>query len=130
MPVNAQAAVGLAQMVTNRDSGPPKADLDSVVNVFLEFRKLQEWTAFLLQALKNNRPDEGHLQTKVLEINLQNAPTVADGIFKLNIFTHYDRQKIAQMCEQSGLYGRALQNYSNIQDIKRVMLNTHAIPEE
>jgi len=28
------------------------------------------------------------------------------------------------------LYGRALTNYSNIQDIKRVMLNTHAISED
>jgi clathrin heavy chain len=29
-----------------------------------------------------------------------------------------------------GLYGRALQNYTNMNDIKRVMLNTHAIPED
>jgi clathrin heavy chain len=34
------------------------------------------------------------------------------------------------MCEQVGLYGRSLQNYTNMADIKRVMLNTHAIPEE
>lgn len=70
MPVNAQAAVNLAKMITNRDQGPPKANIDLVTNVFLEFNKLQECTAFLLEALKNNRPDEGHLQTKVLEINL------------------------------------------------------------
>jgi clathrin heavy chain len=58
------------------------------------------------------------------------APHVADGIFKLNLFTNFDREKVARMCEQVGLYGRALDNYSNIMDIKRVMLNTHAIPEE
>ena len=52
------------------------------------------------------------------------------GIFKLNLFTCYDRERVAKMCEQVGLYGRALQNYSNMGDIKRVMLNTHAIPEE
>lgn len=34
------------------------------------------------------------------------------------------------MCEQVGLYGRALQNYTSMTDIKRVMLNTHAIPED
>jgi len=130
MPVNAQAAVGLAKMVTNRDNGPPKANIDQVTHVFLEFNKIQECTAFLLEALKNNRPDEGHLQTKVFEINLVSAPNVAEGIFKLNLFTAYDREKVAKMCEQVGLYGRALQNYSNMQDIKRVMLNTHAIPEE
>lgn len=44
--------------------------------------------------------------------------------------THYDRERIARLCEQAGLYGRALQNYSSLQDAKRVMLNTHAIPKE
>lgn len=86
-------------MVTNRDNGAPKAQIDQVVNVFLEFNKLQECTAFLLEALKNNRPDEGHLQTKVLEINLMSAPNVAEGIFKMNLFSHYDRERIAKMCE-------------------------------
>lgn len=114
MPVNPQSAVNLAKMVTNRDQGPPKANIDQVTQVFLEHNRIQECTAFLLEALKNNRPDEGHLQTKVLEINLMSAPNVADGIFKLNIFTQYDREKIAKMCEQVGLYGRALQNYTNM----------------
>jgi len=63
-------------------------------------------------------------------MNLMNAPNVAEGIFKLNLFTHYDSEKVAKMCESVGLYGRALQNYSNMADIKRVILNTHAIPEE
>ena len=27
------------------------------------------------------------------------APNVAEGIFKLNIFTQYDREKVAKMCE-------------------------------
>lgn len=130
MPVNPQSAVNLAKMVTNRDQGPPKANIDQVTQVFLEHNRIQECTAFLLEALKNNRPDEGHLQTKVLEINLMSAPNVADGIFKLNIFTQYDREKIAKMCEQVGLFGRALQNYTNMLDIKRVIVNTHAIPED
>jgi clathrin heavy chain len=87
MPVNAQAAVGLAKMVTNRDQGPPKANIDQVTGVFLEYNKVQECTAILLEALKNNRPDEGHLQTRVFEINIMSAPNVAEGIFKLNLFT-------------------------------------------
>lgn len=130
MPINAQAAVGLAKMVTNRDQGMPKANIDQVTGVFLEYSKVQECTAFLLEALKNNRPDEAHLQTRVFEINIMSAPNVAEGIFKLNLFSQYDREKVAKMCEQVGLYGRALQNYTNMNDIKRVMLNTHAIPED
>ncbi len=58
------------------------------------------------------------------------APNVAEGIFQMNRFTHYDRERIARLCEQAGLYGRALQNYTSTQDAKRVMLNTHAIPKE
>ena len=82
VPVNPQAAVGLAKLITNRDGGNiPKASIDSVVQVFLENGRIQETTAFLLEALIQNRPDEGHLQTKLFEINLMSAPNVAEGIF-------------------------------------------------
>ena len=100
VPINAQAAVGLSKMLTNREGGNvPKVSIDSVVQVFLNHNNIQETTAFLLEALKGNRPDEGHLQTKLFEINLMSAPNVAEGIFQLNLFTHYDREKIARMCE-------------------------------
>lgn len=69
-------------MITNREGGNvPKVSIDSVVQVFLEANRIQETTAFLLEALKQNRPDEGHLQTKLYEINLMSAPNVAEGIF-------------------------------------------------
>jgi clathrin heavy chain len=61
-----------------------------------------------LEALIHNRPDEGHLQTKLFEINLMSAPNVAEGIFQMGKLTHYDRERIARLCEQAGLYGRAL----------------------
>ncbi len=41
---------------------------------------VQQCTAFLLDALKNNRPSEGPLQTRLLEMNLMAAPQVADAI--------------------------------------------------
>jgi clathrin heavy chain len=82
VPVNPQAAVGLAKLITNREGGNiPKASIDSVVQVFLENGRIQETTAFLLEALIQNRPDEGNLQTKLFEINLMSAPNVAEGIF-------------------------------------------------
>lgn len=34
------------------------------------------------------------------------------------------------MCEQVGLYGRALQYTQNAQDAQRIMLNSHAIPKD
>lgn len=75
VPVNADAALGLAKLLTNREGGQqPRVSVEQVANTFYEAGKVQETTAFLLEALKGNRPEEGHLQTKLLEINLQAAP--------------------------------------------------------
>lgn len=46
------------------------------------------------------------------------------------MLSHYDKDAVAKMCEQVGMYGRALQNYTRIEDAKRVMINTHAINQE
>lgn len=40
----------------------------------MEQNLIQQCTAFLLDALKNNRPTEGPLQTRLLEMNLMSAP--------------------------------------------------------
>lgn len=47
-----------------------------IVDVFVEFNLIQQCTSFLLDALKNNRPSEGPLQTRLLEMNLMHAPQV------------------------------------------------------
>ena len=73
---------------------------------------VQQCTAFLLDALKNNRPSEGPLQTRLLEMNLMSAPQVADAILGNQMFTHYDRAHIAQLCEKAGLLQRALEHYT------------------
>lgn len=64
---------------------------------------------------------------QLLEINLVTNPQVADAIMANGTLTHYDRPRIAQLCEKAGLYMRALQHYSDLPDIKRVIINTHAI---
>ena len=64
---------------------------------------------------------------QLLEINLVTNPQVADAIMANGTLTHYDRPRVAQLCEKAGLYMRALQHYSDLPDIKRVIINTHAI---
>lgn len=64
---------------------------------------------------------------QLLEINLVTNPQVADAILANGTLTHYDRPRIAQLCEKAGLYMRALQHYTDLVDIKRVIVNTHAI---
>jgi clathrin heavy chain len=40
-----------------------------------------------------------------------------------NLYTHYDFEKIAKLCEQSGLYQRALQHYLDISQAKRILIS-------
>eukprot|EP00962_Isochrysis_galbana_P044604 scaffold17363_cov102-Isochrysis_galbana.AAC.5 len=46
------------------------------------------------------------------------------------MFHHYDRARIAMLCEKAGLAARALEHYENVDDMKRVMLRTELIPPE
>ena len=45
---------------------------------------------------------------QVLEINLVTFPNVADAILANGMFSHYDRSRVAQLCEKAGLYIQAL----------------------
>lgn len=49
----------------------------------MEGSLIQQCTSFLLDALKNNRPAEGHLQTRLLEMNLIHAPQVSVHAYSL-----------------------------------------------
>lgn len=79
---------------------------DQVVDVFMSQNMIQQATSFLLDALKDNKPEEGALQTRLLEMNLVHAPQVADAILGNEMFTHYDRVLIGSLCEKAGLYQR------------------------
>ncbi|KUJ22300.1 clathrin heavy chain, partial [Mollisia scopiformis] len=103
-------------------------DLERVVDIFQSQGMVQAATAFLLDALKDNKPEQGHLQTRLLEMNLINAPQVADAILGNDMFSHYDRPRIAQLCEQAGLSQRALEHYDDPDSIKRVIVNIVATP--
>jgi len=125
MRVNPDQGVGFAQMLVQDDE--PLADINQIVDIFMEQNMVQQCTAFLLDALKNNRPAEGPLQTRLLEMNLIAAPQVADAILGNQMFTHYDKSHIAQMCEKAGLLQRALEHYTDLYDIKRAVVHTHLL---
>ena len=56
-----------------------------IVDVFMEYNLIQQCTSFLLDALKNNRPSEGPLQTRLLEMNLMHAPQVLTSTHQLHV---------------------------------------------
>ncbi|KOM46889.1 hypothetical protein LR48_Vigan07g059300 [Vigna angularis] len=103
-----QGAVNFALMMSQMEGGSP-VDYNTITDLFLQRNLIREATAFLLDVLKPNLPEHGFLQTKVLEINLVTFPNVADAILANGMFSHYDRPRIAQLCEKAGLYVRALQ---------------------
>lgn len=108
----------------------PLADVNQIVDCFMELNLVPQCTAFLLEALKHDRPQEGPLQTRVLEMNLMSAPQVADAILGNQMFHHYDRAHIAQLCEKAGLLQRALEHYTDLYDIKRAVVHTHLLNPE
>ncbi|XP_063226096.1 clathrin heavy chain isoform X2 [Bacillus rossius redtenbacheri] len=128
MRVNPDQGVGFAQMLVQDEE--PLADINQIVDIFMEQNMVPQCTAFLLDALKNNRPSEGPLQTRLLEMNLMSAPQVADAILGNQMFTHYDRAHVAQLCEKAGLLQRALEHYTDLYDIKRAVVHTHLLNPE
>ncbi|KAG1737352.1 armadillo-type protein [Suillus occidentalis] len=98
-----------ASQLVNDENGP-FMDMERVVDIFMSQNMIQPATSFLLDALKDNKPEQGHLQTLLLEMNLVHAPQVADAILGNKMFTNYDRPRIANLCEKANL----LQRVSNV----------------
>ena len=127
--LNPEQGAEFAKLLIQNESGP-LIDLERVVDIFQSQNMFQQATSFLLEALKDNLPEQGHLQTRLLEMNLMNAPQVADAILSNNMFSHYDRPRIANLCEKAGLLQRALEHYEDLNDIKRVVVHTNLLPTD
>ena len=127
---NPKAAEEFAKRLANNEGGS-LIDVNSAVEVFMQMNRIQECTSFLLDALKGNQPADGDLQTRLLEINLLGgAPQVADAILGSNMISHYDRERIAQLCEKTQLFQQALAHYTELSDIQRVIVYTQQINPE
>jgi clathrin heavy chain len=97
---NPTSAVDFAKKLAGAEGGP-LIDVKQATDIFMSLNRVQECTAFLLEALKDNQASQGALQTKLLEMNLLGgSPQVADAIMQNNMFTHYDRQHVAKLCEK------------------------------
>lgn len=55
---------------------------------------------------------------------------MADAILGNQMFHHYDRPTIGQLCEKAGLLQRALEHFTDLYDIKRTVVHTqHLKPD-
>lgn len=128
--VNPSGAKDLALRIVHQSAG--KVDVNAIVDIFARANLIQPATEFLLEVLKPDREEDAALQTRLLEMNLVAAPQVADAILGNDMLSKYDKQRIAELCEKMGLMKRALENFSNIKDIIRVLstLNPNALGAE
>ncbi|KYQ93795.1 clathrin heavy chain [Tieghemostelium lacteum] len=115
------AAEFAIKLATDTEGGQPLIDPNQVVDLFTARNMLPETSTFLLNILTDNRPQDANLQTKLLQINLLISPQNADQIMGSQKYSHYNRAVIGGLCEKAGLYQRALEHYTELQDIKRVL---------
>ncbi|PSK55155.1 hypothetical protein B9Z65_2544 [Elsinoe australis] len=126
--VNPERGAEFASSLAKEDAG--LIDISRVLDIFQSQGMIQQATAFGLDVLSANREEDGPLQTRLIEMNLMNAPQVADAILGNEMFSYFDKQRIAGLCEQAGLLSRALELYQDPAPIKRVIVQTDKIPEE
>jgi clathrin heavy chain len=126
---NPDKAVEFANSLTNDENGP-LIEPEKVVDVFQSQNMVPQATSYLLEYLKGDRETDAALQTRVLEMNLIHAPQVADAILGSGLISHYDRVVIGNLCEKATLYQRALEHYTDIHDIKRIIPYTHMMQAE
>ncbi|CAK4034488.1 clathrin heavy chain [Lecanosticta acicola] len=126
--VNPEKGAEFATSLAKEDAS--LIDVDRTVDIFQSQGMIQQATAFLLDVLSANKPEQGHLQTRLLEMNLMNAPQVADAILGNEMFSYYDKARVAQLCENAGLLTRALEHYEDPASIKRCIVQTDKIPPE
>jgi clathrin heavy chain len=124
--VNPSAAQLLASTVVGAGIA---VDNMQIFEAFIAMQMIEQATAFALDALKGESTEaNGALQTRVLECNLMmGQPQVADAILGQEIFQHYDKSRVAGLCEQQGLVERALAHYTDPADIKRAVVHTHRL---
>lgn len=125
--IDPEKGAEFATALANSEQGP-LVDFERVLDIFQSQGMVQQATAFLLDALKENKPEHARLQTRLLEMNLTNAPQVAEAILGNDMFTHFDKARIAQLCEQAGLGQKALELYEDPESIKRVIVNIPSAP--
>ena len=92
MWTNPEKGAEFATQLVNDENGP-LVDVERVVDIFMSQNMIQQAISFLLDALKDNRPEQAHLQTR----------------HKWPMFTHDDRLRVANLCEKAGLLQRVRQ---------------------
>jgi len=131
-PLTASQAAHQNQIVLAQKKRKTNVDHVAMVDMFMKRGLLKEATSYCLDNLTDDAQDEQEekLQTRILEANLMNNPQVADMILKQDIWHQFDHFKVAILCERVGFFQHALDLFTDVADIKRVITNTHVLSPE
>lgn len=123
---NPDGAVALAKLLlANR----VPVSREAVIDIFVKKNMIPQVTSLVVD-VNENKPEDGPLQTLILELNLLHAPQAAEFIFSKQLFTQFNKKRIAELCEKAGLNFRALQLYTELSDRKRVLRAAHTMPAD
>jgi hypothetical protein len=89
-----------------RDESGPLVDVERVVGTFMSQNMIQPAASFLLDALKENKQEQGHLQTCLLKINLVRTPHKSQTPSSATICSPITTTRITNLCEKAGLLQR------------------------
>jgi clathrin heavy chain len=106
LQTNPPQAIALAIGVLERT--PPLLPVEKIIELFVQAQRLPELTNVFQMALKHNKPEQSHAQTRFLEMLLSTGQVpIADRILTTNALTYFDLGYISMLCEKAGLYDRA-----------------------
>lgn len=103
--VNPEGALQFAKKIYEKNKG---LNIHQIADLFLQRNRIQEFTSLLFDCMRENKPEDANYQTKVLEVNIMIAPQIVESILQMKIWRLYNKPKIAALCEQKGLYQRAI----------------------
>lgn len=105
LQTNPPQAVSLAIGVLERT--PPLLPVEKIIELFVQAQRLPDLTSVFQMALKHNKPEQSHAQTRFLEMLLSTGQVpIADRILATNALTHFDLGYISMLCDKVGLRER------------------------
>lgn len=123
---NPNGAVNLAKLLIQKNV---QVSREAIIDIFVKKNMIPEVTTLVID-VNQNKPEDGPLQTLILELNLLHAPAAAEFIFANSLFSHFNKKRIAELCEKANLNLRALQLYTELSDRKRVLRAAYTMPAE
>lgn len=124
-------AKDFALLLLKHEDGP-KIDIEQTATAFFTRGDIKSATNILLEYFRErgSRPEDARLQTMLLSYNVRYFPQIARAILESEDpkLEHFNKAEIANLCETAGLFRSALELYTDVRDIKRVIMSATSTP--